>query len=152
MPRKTLDIPVQVEYLSILEPDGTVDSDLVPDLSEERLMELYRAMVLGRQFDARQLNLQRQGRIGTFAPVTGQEAAQIGAVAALKETDWMAPSFRETAAQIFRGQSMEAVLIAAAGFNEAAEYDKAEKPRTLPVSVPEVPKCFTPAASPTARN
>lgn len=136
MPRKTLDIPVQVEYLSILEPDGTVDSDLVPDLSDDRLLELYRAMVLGRQFDARQLNLQRQGRIGTFAPVTGQEAAQIGAVAALKKTDWMVPSFRETAAQLYRGMSMEAVLIAAAGFNEAAEYDEAEKPRTLPVSVP----------------
>jgi pyruvate dehydrogenase E1 component alpha subunit len=136
MPRKTLDIPVQVEYLSILEPDGTVDSDLVPDLSDDRLLELYRAMVLGRQFDARQLNLQRQGRIGTFAPVTGQEAAQIGAVAALKKTDWMVPSFRETAAQLFRGMSMEAVLISAAGFNEAAEYDEVDQPRTLPVSVP----------------
>ena len=136
MPRIPLDLPLQVEHLSILDADGTVDSDLVPDLSDDQLLRLHRAMVLGRQFDARQLNLQRQGRIGTFAPVTGQEAAQIGGVAALKETDWMVPSFRETAAQIFRGQSMESVLIAAAGYNEAAEYDDVETPRTLPVSVP----------------
>lgn len=136
MPRKQLDLPVRVDHLSILDADGQADSDLEPDLSEEQLLRLYRAMVRGRQFDARQLNLQRQGRIGTFAPVTGQEAAQIGAVAALKATDWMVPSFRETAAHLFRGQSMESVLIAAAGFNEAAEYDEVEKPRTLPVSVP----------------
>ena len=136
MPRTSLDIPLRVEHLSILDPDGNVDSDLEPELSDDMLLRLYRAMVRGRRFDARQLNLQRQGRIGTFPPITGQEAAQIGAVAALRDGDWMVPSFRETAAALYRGQSMESVLVAAAGFNEAAEYDEAETPRTLPVSVP----------------
>ncbi len=108
MPRKKIDIPEHyVEYLSILDEEGRLDSDLEPDIPDELLLKLHRAMVLGRRFDERMLNLQRQGRIGTFAPVTGQEASQLGAVAALRASDWIAPSFRETAAQLWRGTPME---------------------------------------------
>jgi TPP-dependent pyruvate/acetoin dehydrogenase alpha subunit len=48
------------------------------------------------------LKLQRQGRIGTFAPLKGQEASQIGTVFTLETRDWMVPSFRETAAIFFK--------------------------------------------------
>ena len=61
-----------------------------PDPPDE-LKRLYRAMLLARRFDERMVRLQRQGRIGTFAPIKGQEAAQIGSVAALRRTDWMVP-------------------------------------------------------------
>jgi TPP-dependent pyruvate/acetoin dehydrogenase alpha subunit len=44
---------------------------------------MYRAMLLARRFDERRLHLQRAGEIGTFAPVNGQEAAQVGAVRVL---------------------------------------------------------------------
>ena len=60
-------------------------------------------MLLGRRLDERMLKLQRQGRIGTFAPIKGQEASQIGSVSTLTPTDWMVPSFRETAALLWRG-------------------------------------------------
>ncbi len=134
MPRERFEIPDKVETLSILGPDGSLDKDLEPEISDELLMRLYRFMLLGRRFDERMLNLQRQGRIGTFPPVSGQEASQLGPVAAIEESDWMVPSFRETAAALWRGQSMESVLISANGYAEGA--DAAAKSNNMPVSVP----------------
>jgi pyruvate dehydrogenase E1 component alpha subunit len=91
-------------------------------------------MLLGRRFDERMLKLQRSGKIGTFAPIQGQEAAQLGAVACLTEADWFVPSFRETAAEVWRGKPMESVLLAYAGFNEGAAVPEGDN--TLPVAVP----------------
>ena len=134
MPRETVELPHQVEYLSILDEDGNLDEDLEPDLSDDLLLRLHRALLLGRRFDERMLNLQRQGRIGTFAPVKGQEASQVAAVAALNESDWVVPSFRETAAALWRGQSMENILLVYGGFYQGNEVP--EDVHDLPVAVP----------------
>jgi len=134
MPRKKIDLPTEVEILSILDEKGNLDTDLEPDIPEPLLTKLYRFMVLGRKFDERLLNLQRQGRIGTFAPITGQEASQLGTVAALEPSDWMAPSFRETAAEIWRGRALESVILSFGGYTEGA-WGEGES-HTLPVSVP----------------
>jgi pyruvate dehydrogenase E1 component alpha subunit len=61
MPRETISLPHDVEYLSILGEDGNLDKDLEPDLSDERLLALHRAMLVGRRFNERMLRLQRQG-------------------------------------------------------------------------------------------
>src|SRR2546425_121854 len=103
MPRTPLEPRFQVEYLSVLDAEGSLDSALDPGLPPAELKRLYRAMLLGRRLDERMVRLQRQGRIGTFAPIKGQEASQLGSVAVLRPTDWMVPSFRETAAMIWRG-------------------------------------------------
>jgi len=134
MPRKKISIPSKVESLSILDEKGKLDKDLEPDIPEELLLRLHRAMLLGRRFDERLLSLQRQGRIGTFAPITGQEASQLGAVAPLRDTDWMAPSFRETAAELWRGKAMESVIMAFGGYNEG--WPKEKQHNDLPVSIP----------------
>lgn len=134
MPREKIDLPHQVEYLSILDKDGNVDKDLEPDLPDDLLQKLHRFMLLGRRFDERMLRLQRQGRIGTFAPIEGQEASQIGPVATLREDDWMVPAFRESGAMIWRGQSMEGILLLYGGYNQAGEIP--EGINNLPVAVP----------------
>jgi pyruvate dehydrogenase E1 component alpha subunit len=136
MPRKEIDLAERVEYLSILDEGGSLDKDLEPDIPEALLLRLHRAMLLGRRFDERMLNLQRQGRIGTFGPIKGQEAAQIGAVAPLESHDWLVPSFRETGAQIWRGVSMEAFLIYYGGFDESfgVSEDKNSLPNAVPVA------------------
>jgi pyruvate dehydrogenase E1 component alpha subunit len=134
MPRNTINIPGKVEYLSILNEKGELDASLEPDIPEELLLKLYRALLLSRKFDERLLNLQRQGRIGTFAPISGQEAAQLGAVASLRPSDWMVPAFRETAAEIWRGRSLESVIIYNNGYSEGAEIPK--DLNNLPISVP----------------
>jgi pyruvate dehydrogenase E1 component alpha subunit len=134
MPRETINLHHDVECLSILDEDGNIDKDLEPDLPDEQLLALHRAMLLGRRFDERMLRLQRQGRIGTFAPIRGQEAAQIGAVAPLRESDWMVPAFRETAAEIYRGRPMESILLYYGGYNQAGRMP--ESVMNLPVAIP----------------
>lgn len=134
MPRKKVDPPYHVEYLSILDEEGRLDEALEPEIPEDLLLKLHRAMVLGRRFDERVLSLQRQGRIGTFAPTSGQEASQLGAAAVLEPSDFMMPSFRETVAQIYRGVPMEAVILSFGGYNEAALL--VEEGNDLPNSVP----------------
>jgi pyruvate dehydrogenase E1 component alpha subunit len=134
MPRKEIDLEYRVEYLSILDQDGNLDQDLEPDMSDELLLKLHRMMLLARQFDERMLRMQRQGRLGTFAPIRGQEASQLGPVAALRESDWFVPAFRETAAEIWRGRSMESFLLYYGGYNEGGQVH--EGATSLPTTIP----------------
>jgi pyruvate dehydrogenase E1 component alpha subunit len=134
MPRSEIHIPQKIEYLSILNEKGELDASLEPEIPAELHLKLYRAFLLGRKFDERLLNLQRQGRIGTFPPISGQEAAQLGAVAVLRPSDWMVPAFRETAAEIWRGRSLESVLIYNNGYDEGGTIP--QDLNNLPISVP----------------
>lgn len=134
MPRTPLEPRFQVDYLSILDAEGDLDTSLEPKLPAAELKRLYRAMLLGRRLDERMVRLQRQGRIGTFAPIKGQEASQLGSVCTLKPTDWMVPSFRETAAMIWRGWPIEKMLLFFAGYLEGGQ--PAPDQRDLPICIP----------------
>ncbi len=134
MPRTRITLSESIERLSVLDENGKLDKDFEPDISGEMLLKFYRAMLLGRRFDERLLDLQRQGRIGTFPPIKGQEASQLGAVVLLREGDWLVPSFRETAAEIWLGRSLESVIICNNGFSEGAAIPP--ESTVLPVSVP----------------
>jgi len=134
MPKIKVDMSDEVYFLSILNEHGNIDEALEPDIPEDLLFKLHRYMLLGRRFDERLLSLQRQGRIGTFPPISGQEAAQLGAAAALRQSDWMVPSFRETAAELWRGRTLESVIIYNNGYNEGGRIS--EDRNDLPISVP----------------
>src|SRR5215470_1325233 len=134
MPRIALEPRFQVEYLSILDSDGNLDTALEPKLADHELKSLYRSMLLGRRLDERMVRLQRQGRIGTFAPTKGQEAAQMGSIFTLRPTDWMVPSFRETAAMIWRGWPIEKLLLFFAGRLEGGQ--PAPSQHDLPITIP----------------
>ena len=134
MPRSILEPRFQVEHLSILDGDGNLDVALEPKIPADQLRRIYRAMLLGRRLDERMVRLQRQGRIGTFAPIKGQEAAQIGSVVALRPSDWMVPSFRETAAMLWRGWPIEQLLSFFAGYLEGGQ--PAREQRDLPITIP----------------
>jgi pyruvate dehydrogenase E1 component subunit alpha len=136
MPRTPLEPRFQVDYLSILDAEGNLDASLEPKLPATVLKGLYRAMLLGRRLDERMVRLQRQGRIGTFAPIKGQEASQLGSICTLKPTDWMVPSFRETAAMIWRGWPIEKMLLFFAGYLEGGQPapDQHDLPICIPVS------------------
>ena len=69
-----------IESLQILDADGRADEAFAPQLADEELLKIHRAMVLTRTLDLRMLAMQRQGEMGTFAPGLGQEATQIGQV------------------------------------------------------------------------
>ncbi|MFB6292271.1 MAG: pyruvate dehydrogenase (acetyl-transferring) E1 component subunit alpha [Candidatus Nanohaloarchaea archaeon] len=93
-----------IERIEVLDSDNDED---IPDLEEKEFRELYKQMVLARKFDEKAFSLQRRGEISTYAPHKGQEAAQIGAMFAIEDDDWMVPSFRETAAFIARDAPLE---------------------------------------------
>lgn len=134
MPKTPVGPDAAIEYLSILDEDGTLDEELAPDFGEDQLLKGYRTMLLARRFDERRLKLQRSGRIGTFAPVNGQEAAQVGTIAAIRPDDWFVPSYRETAASFWRGTEPADMLFFDAGYNEGVVIPK--DARNLPNAVP----------------
>lgn len=94
MPRETI-AQFQIERLEILNPQGEVDNDLLPPLTDSQFLQLYELLQWTRLADERALSLQREGRLGTFPSSLGQEAAQIGSAFALSHQDWVFPSFRE---------------------------------------------------------
>src|SRR3989441_11982771 len=138
MPRIALEPRFPVEYLSILDSDGNLDTALEPKLAADDLRSLHRSMRLARRLDERMVRLQRQGRIGTFAPTKGQEASQMGSIFTLRPTDWMVPSFRETAAMIWRGWPIEKLLLFFAGHLEGGQPAPAQ--RDLPITIPVSPQ------------
>jgi pyruvate dehydrogenase E1 component alpha subunit len=82
-----------------------------PALSDAQLLGALRAMELSRAFDRRCFSLQRQGRLGTFSTVEGEEAAVIGSALALDPaTDWVVPQYRELPAMLHMGYSLTAFL------------------------------------------
>ncbi|MER3553557.1 MAG: pyruvate dehydrogenase (acetyl-transferring) E1 component subunit alpha [Meiothermus sp.] len=80
-------------------------------LSTEELLTGYRALRRARTFDERVIILQRQGRLGVFPPFRGQEAAQVGIALALRKSDWLVPSYRETAAAIAFGMPLANLIL-----------------------------------------
>jgi pyruvate dehydrogenase E1 component alpha subunit len=81
----------------------------------ERAMRLYRAMMAARLYDRKGTALQKQGRLATYAPLEGQEAAQIGSAAALRPDDWMVATYRDAAAMWFHGYPWELLLLGRMG-------------------------------------
>jgi len=95
--------PEPQNILQVIFANGQPEESLDPKLSDSELKAIYRSMTLTRAFDTKSLSLQRQGRIGFFVPSSGQEAAQIGSTYALREDDWVLPTYRDTGVAIARG-------------------------------------------------
>ena len=110
MPRKAIKIKPQVEYLSILNGNGSVDKTLDPGLDRDQSIYLYRLMLTARRMDERCINLQRQGRIGTFGPCRGQEACHCAATIVMEPEDWVVHSYREPGSFYHRGWPLETVM------------------------------------------
>lgn len=93
----------------ILNPEGKLKG-AVPDLADEQLRQAYRWMIFGRTFSNRMVALQRQGRMGTFAPLNGQEATAVGLALPLLAEDWLLGSYRETLSYLVKGVPIMALL------------------------------------------
>jgi len=98
--------PLDGKMFQVIDKDGALVGD-DPDLPDDLLKDMYRWMVLTRMADEKAVKLQRQGRMGTYAPSKGQEATQVGSALAMDEDDWLFPAFRELGAYMIRGFSLE---------------------------------------------
>lgn len=90
--------------IQILNEDGEiVNPEYMPDLSDDQLKELMRRMVYTRVLDQRSISLNRQGRLGFYAPTAGQEASQIASHFALEKDDYLLPGYRDIPQMIWHG-------------------------------------------------
>lgn len=127
--------PLTDEMIQIMDKDGNiVHPELMPDLNENQILHMYKTMVKSRVTDIKTLQFQRQGRILTYAPNLGQEAAQVGTIAASEKTDWVASAFRELGAWLYREAPLYNILLYWLGNEEGMKMP--EHVRILPVSVP----------------
>ena len=99
--------------LQILTPSGDLVGSAPFDVSMTR--RLYRAMVFARTYDRKGASLQKQGRLATYAPFEGQEAAQVGSAAALDPADWMVATYRDAAAMCMQGYPLELLFAGRTG-------------------------------------
>ena len=97
--------PPRSELVQLLTPEGVrvEHPDHSLEIGDEELRGLYRDLVLVRRWDVEATALQRQGELGIWASLLGQEAAQVGAGRALAETDMAFPTYREHGVAWTRG-------------------------------------------------
>ncbi|HEY9713420.1 MAG TPA: thiamine pyrophosphate-dependent enzyme, partial [Chroococcales cyanobacterium] len=137
MPRKPIELQFTLEYLSILDEHAELDKKLEPKLTNAELKSMYRTMLLARRADERMLNMQRQGRIGTFPQASGHEAISMGTAFAITKDDWFVPAYRELAGMLHRGWPLDTLLLYWMGLEEGAK---------VPAGVNDLPLCV-PVAS-----
>jgi 2-oxoisovalerate dehydrogenase E1 component alpha subunit len=110
-----------IETVQLLDAEGGAvrHPTYSPQLSADEVRDAYRTMFLARRIDVEGTNLQRQGQLALWAPAKGQEAAQIGAITALRPTDMVYPSYRELAMAMHRGLDPVAILQIMRGITHA---------------------------------
>jgi 2-oxoisovalerate dehydrogenase E1 component alpha subunit len=102
----------EVKYCQFLDAEGNSAATL-PAFTQDaaELVKMYRLMTLVRTFDTKAINLQRTGKLGTYASCLGHEATHVGAAAAMRADDVLVPVYREYGAQFWRGVTMTDVLL-----------------------------------------
>ncbi|MEZ0447405.1 pyruvate dehydrogenase (acetyl-transferring) E1 component subunit alpha [Cellulomonas sp. ICMP 17802] len=137
-----LALPIQLsppeDLLQLVTPEGVRREDpvydpVVADVDDERLVGLYADMVVVRRFDTEATALQRQGQLGLWPPLLGQEAAQIGSARALRTDDFVFTSYRENGVAYCRGASPTDLMRVWRG-TALAGWD----PRTIGMATPQV--------------
>jgi pyruvate dehydrogenase E1 component alpha subunit len=100
-------VPVQDDLRRVLDDDGKpLPGVKVPVIPDATLQRIFDSMLLVRIMDDRMMRLQRQGRLGFYMKAIGEEASHF-AVAALRDTDWIFPSYREQGAWFWRGYTIQ---------------------------------------------
>lgn len=130
MAKKPLDFDALVKsygdifpMFQILDKDGKiVNKKLVPELTDEELVELMERMVFSRILHERSIALSRQGRLGFYAPTAGQEASQIASHFALEQQDWIYPGYRDLPQAIMHGLPIHKAFLWSRGHVEGNNY------------------------------
>ncbi|SMF86292.1 pyruvate dehydrogenase E1 component alpha subunit [Paenibacillus uliginis N3/975] len=124
----------EVETLSVLSPDGEiVNKDLLPKLTDDQLKEIMYRMVFTRTWDDRAVNLGRQGRLGFYAPVSGQEATMVGSEFALEKEDFVCPGYRDMPQIVWHGLPLYQAFLYSRGHQHGGEI-----PEGVNVLMPQI--------------
>lgn len=106
----------QFQTLQILNEEGEIVNEAaMPELTDEQLQELMRRMVYTRILDQRSISLNRQGRLGFYAPTAGQEASQLASQFALEKEDFILPGYRDVPQLIWHGLPLSQAFLFSRG-------------------------------------
>ena len=130
-----------ITFTQYLNEDGNLVESL-PKFAEQKLAlkELYKVMVLTRTFDKKAIALQRTGKMGTYAPINGQEAISTAIGHAMRPEDVFVPYYRDYAAQLQRGVKMSEILAFWGGDERGSQF--ACNSQDLPICVPIASQCL----------
>jgi pyruvate dehydrogenase E1 component alpha subunit len=125
----------EIPYLQRLSPEGTPTGPL-PDFASDSqlLLRMYRMMVRVRAFDAKAVNLQRTGRLGTYPSCLGHEATHVAAGAAMHAEDVLFTVYREIGPMLWRGVEMSDILLYWGGDERGTLFPRT--PEDFPFCVP----------------
>ena len=124
----------QFQMFQILNEEGEVVNEAaMPDLSDEQLQELMRRMVYTRILDQRSISLNRQGRLGFYAPTAGQEASQLASQFALEKEDFILPGYRDVPQIVWHGLPLYQAFLWSRGHFEGGQI-----PEGVNVSIPQI--------------
>lgn len=130
---KESDLGVKLEDVTFRRLDAK--GNLIGERPEPQLLKrLYSAMLLGRTFDEKAMNLSTLREIGTYAPCKGQEGAQVGFILALQRGDWYVPMYRDSAGMVTFGLPPLQLLRFWGGDERGMQMP--ENLHILPVTVP----------------
>lgn len=124
----------ELETLSVLSLDGGVlpgRETAVPENGD--LLEMMRRMVFTRTWDQRAVSLNRQGRLGFYAPVSGQEASIVGTGFPLKKEDFVCPGYRDMPQLYWHGLPMANTFLYSRGHQEGGRI-----PQGVHVLLPQI--------------
>jgi len=103
--------PLNEDILQVIDEKGRVNTEYEPTLSQDELKKIYSLMQTTRAADIKAIKLQRQGRMGTYAPNHGQEGCQVGAGMAVQKNDWIFPHFRDLGMYVTLGFPLKNVYL-----------------------------------------
>ena len=131
----------EIPYTQLLDDNGELCGAL-PAFANNKstLIELYSTMVRTRTFDKKAIALQRTGKMGTYAPINGQEAISTAIGHAMHADDVFVPYYRDYAAQFQRGVNMSEILAYWGGDERGSQY--ACESQDLPICVPIASQCL----------
>lgn len=113
------------KMIQILDQWGKiVNPDLVPDLSDEQLIQLFKDMLWSRTLNDRCIILARQGRLGFFGPTAGQEASQLASHLAFDKNDFLLPGYRDFPQLVKHGMPLHKAFLWSRGHVEGGSYPK----------------------------
>lgn len=114
----------QFETFQILNEDGeVVNEEAMPELSDDELKELMHRMVYTRILDQRSISLNRQGRLGFYAPTAGQEASQLASHFAMEKEDFLLPAYRDVPQMIWHGLPLYKAFLFSRGHYAGNQMD-----------------------------
>lgn len=129
-----IDLKSSIQYVQVLDENGTItNNEMLPKLSDEQLRELMKRMVFSRILDQRAIKLTRQGRLGFFAPLAGQEASMVGSEFATQKEDFLLPGYRDLPQCMYHGYPLYQLFLYSRGHQHGGQV-----PADVNVMMPQI--------------